>query len=84
VSGLIPAPFMTEGKVAIGVEPNYRTDEQLKAILPVDSRCAVSNQLELMSWLSANLQNIIGSVSDPAQGELLKKLVAGFDVAPIR
>jgi len=40
--------------------------------------------MEAITWLSANLQSVLGLVGDPAQGELLKKIVAGFDLAPIK
>jgi len=65
-------------------EPNYRTDEQLRHILAGSGGCAAINPLESITWLSANLQSVLGLVGDPAQGELLKKIVAGFDVSPIK
>jgi hypothetical protein len=65
------------------VVTNYRTDEQLRAILAGERRC-IDNPLDQVYWLSANLQNIVQLVRDPAQSELLKKLVAGFHVSPIK
>ena len=67
-----------------GAEPNYRTDEQLRDILAGSGGCVAINPLESITWLSANLQSVLGLVGDPAQGELLKKIVAGFDVSPIK
>jgi hypothetical protein len=60
------------------------SDEQLRNILAGSDGCAAINPMEAIMWLSANLQSVLGLVGDPAQGELLKKIVAGFDLAPIK
>jgi hypothetical protein len=66
------------------VEANYRTDEQLKAILAETGHCVGIGPQEQALWLSANLQRVIGLVGDPVQSEQLKKIIAGFDLPPIK
>jgi hypothetical protein len=65
-------------------EPNYRTDEQLQALLARSGKCAPTGPSDQIQWLSANLQTVIGLVDDAAQGERLKKIMAGFHVPPIK
>jgi hypothetical protein len=67
-----------------GVKLNYRTDEQLQAILVRSGKRAPTSPLEQILWFSANLQSVIGLVDDPVQIEQLKKFMAGFDVPPIK
>ena len=65
-------------------EPNYRTDEQLQTILARSGKRVPISPYEQIRWLSANLERVVGLVDDPAQSEQLKKIVAGFDVPPIK
>jgi len=67
-----------------GVESNYRTDEQLQAILFESGQLAPLSPSEQLPWLSANLQSLVELVGDPARNERLKKIVAGYAVPPIR
>jgi hypothetical protein len=66
------------------VVANYRTDEQLLAILAETGKCAPIRLLEQGPWLSVNLQSVIALVGDPVKCEQLKKIIAGFDVPPIK
>ena len=61
---------------------NYRTDEQLQAILARNGTCVPICPPEQIPWLSANLQSVIGLLEDPVQGERFKKIMAGFHVPP--
>jgi hypothetical protein len=70
--------------MAESADINYRTDGQLQALLTKagNETRPPTSITEQISWLSANFQNVIGL--DPAQSELLKKFMAGFDAPPIR
>ena len=66
------------------MKSNYRTDEQLQVILARSGACVPPSPPEQIAWLSANLQSLIGRAEDPAQGERLKRIMAGFHVPPIK
>jgi hypothetical protein len=63
---------------------DYRTDGQLQTLLTnaISVPRAPTTFAEQIPWLCANFQGFIGL--DPAQSNLLKKFVAGFDAPPIR
>jgi hypothetical protein len=67
-----------------GEELNYRTDEQFRAILVRSGKCAPTIPLEQILCSSVSLRTVIRLVHDPAEIEQLKKIMAGFDLPPIK
>jgi len=65
------------------IEANYRTDENLKAIMPGTGDLAFSVN-EASSWLSESLRLLLEQSSHAEHKERLQKLIAGFEVSPIR
>jgi hypothetical protein len=77
--------FQTYRKVMVDdVEHNYRTDEQLQSVLGRSGECAPISFLEQIMSLTAKVQSAIELMDDPAKSEQLRKIIAGFDVPPIK
>jgi hypothetical protein len=65
------------------IEANYRTDENLKAIMPGTGDIAFSVN-EASPWLSENLRLLPERSPHTEYKDRLRKLIAGFEVSPIR
>ena len=65
------------------IEANRRTDEYLKATMPGTGGLAFSVN-EASPWLSENLRLLLERSSHTEYQERLRKLIAGFEVSPIR